>query len=160
MMHTAAVPFLITRSHDVVSGPEVTSTVERSHGLLHLDGARLTAQWSTSREVTKVGREIRTDSDRGVLHEVHIPLAGLDGAVVRWAFPWRWQLVLRASDLRSFDEFAGRTGLRLLHPAEAVLGLRWRDRAVAREFVSELNLALADVALKAAEDTQLPPSVS
>jgi hypothetical protein len=109
--------------------------------------------------VTKVGREIRTDEDRGELLEVMIPLAGLAGAAVRWAFPWRWQLVLRASDLRAFDEFAGKTGLQLMHPAEAVLGLRWRDRAVAREFASELNLAVADVALKAAEQSrQLPPS--
>jgi hypothetical protein len=49
MMHNAAVPFLITKSHDVISGPEVTSTVERSHGLLHLEGAHIKAQWSTSR---------------------------------------------------------------------------------------------------------------
>ena len=68
-------------------------------------------------------------------------------------FPWppRWQLVLQAADLHAFRALAGEAALLLDHPAELVLDLRRGDRAVAREFVAELDLALAEAALQAAE---------
>jgi hypothetical protein len=59
--------------------------------------------------------------------------------------------VLRAADLTVFDALAGEARLLLEHPAELVLDLRRADRAVAREFAADLELALAERSLQAAE---------
>jgi hypothetical protein len=59
--------------------------------------------------------------------------------------------VLTAADLRAFEEVAGQAGLSLDHPAELALRLRSEDRAAGNEFVGELELALAERALAAAE---------
>ncbi|MFL5494750.1 MAG: hypothetical protein ACJ8DC_10255 [Gemmatimonadales bacterium] len=154
MTFNAAVPFVIRRVHGVVSGREVTSTREDSYGLLRLEAGRMLVQWSTARETSRVGREIRVDRDLGPVREVPVPLAGLAGCKVRWRLlPWppRWQLVLRAADLQAFGALAGETGLLLEHPAELVLELRRADREVARAFALELDLALAERAIEAAE---------
>ena len=112
------------------------------------------AQWSMARETSRAGWEIRVDYEQGPVREVELPLSGLAGARVRWRMlPWppRWQLVLRASDLRAFEHLADELRLPLAHPAELVLDLRWSDRAVAREFAADLSLALADEAVRLAE---------
>ena len=67
-----------------------------------------------------------------------------------------WQLVLRAADLRAFERLAGAARLPLTHPAELVLDLRHRDRAVAREFALDLSLALAEEAVRLAERETRP----
>ena len=154
MASPAAVPFVIRRSHSVISGPEITAVREDSHGLLRLEAGRIVAQWSTARESSRVGHTIRVDRTLGPVQEVSVPLAALASARVRWRLlPWppRWQLVLRAADLQAFRALAGEAGLLLEHPAELVLELRRADRGVAREFAAELDMALADVALAAAE---------
>jgi hypothetical protein len=153
-MAPTAVPFVIRRDHSVIRGPEITATREESHGLLRLEGQRLVAQWSTVRETSRVGSVIRVDKDLGPVRDVSLPLAGLAGARVRWRpFPWppRWQLVLQAADLQAFRSLADEAGLPLNHPAELVLDLRGTDRQLARGFATELDLALADAALEAAE---------
>lgn len=161
MTPSAAVPFLIRRDHSVIRGPEITATREDSHGVLRLDGPRLVAQWSTVREVSRVGSTIRVDRDLGPVRDVSLPLGGLAGARVRWRLlPWppRWQLVLHAADLQAFRALADQAGLPLDHPAELVLDIRRADRTLAREFAAELELALAEAALEAAErvDPLLP----
>lgn len=157
MLHTAALPFVLRRTHDVVSGREVTSTREQLHGLLHLDGEKLVIQWRTTREISHVGREIRTDRELAPIREVAVPLSGLSGARVRriWRH-WRFVevLVLTASDLRAFDVLTGDSevpGLVLEHPAEIVLEVRRSDRPLVREFVSELRLAISEQLLASYE---------
>jgi len=161
---TAAVPFLIRRVHSAIRGPEITATKEDFHGLLRLAGGQLVFQWSTAREVSRVGREILVARDLGPVQEVSLPVTGLAGARVRWRFlPWppRWQLVLRAADLQAFRALAGEAALLLEHPAELVLDLRRSDRAIAREFAAELDFALAEASLQAAEgQVELPPGES
>jgi len=155
--HAAALPFVIRREHGVISGREITSTRDEIHGLLRLDGERLVVQWSASRETSRVGREIRTDRALAPVREVVVPLDAVAGAQIRWdwrRWPPRQVLVLTAADLRAFQSLAGETdapGLVLEHPAELTVELRRRDRAAAREFVAELDLALADHALRLAE---------
>ena len=155
--HAAALPFVLRREHGVISGREITSTRDEIHGLLRLDGERLVVQWSTSRETSRVGREIRTDRELAPVREVVLPLDAVAGAQIRWEWrrwPPRQVLVLTAADLRAFQSLAGETnapGLVLEHPAELTVELRRRDRAAAREFVAELDLALADHALRLAE---------
>jgi hypothetical protein len=161
MTSSATVPFLIRRDHSVIRGPEITATREDSYGLLRLDGQRLVAQWSTVREVSRVGSTVRVDRDLGPVRDVSLPLRALAGARTRWRLlPWppRWQLVLQAGDLQAFRALADEAGLPLDHPAELVLDLRRTDRGLARQFAAELDLALAEDALEAAErdDPLLP----
>ena len=66
-------------------------------------------------------------------------------------------LHLTAWDLRGFEPVAGPSGLQLTHPAELVVRVATRDVDAAREFVSELELALAERALRAAEDRPALP---
>jgi hypothetical protein len=137
---------------------EITSTHETIHGLLRLDGDRLHIQWRIARSTDHVGMEIRTDKQVEPVREVVLPLSAVAGAAVRWR--WRWPpgpyLVLTAADLRAFEEVAGVAGLSLDHPAELELRLRGEDRAAGSEFVGELELALAERALAAAEGKPLP----
>jgi hypothetical protein len=161
---TPAVPFLIRRVHSAIRGPEITATREEFHGLLRLAGEQLVFQWSTAREVSRVGREILVSRDLGPVQEVALPVTALAGAQVRWRFlPWppRWQLVLRAADLQAFRPLAGEAALLQEHPAELVLELRRSDRAIAKEFAAELDFALAEASLQAAErQVDLPPAAN
>src|SRR5262245_45156426 len=100
MPHSAAVPFVLHRSHDVVGGLEITSPNETIHGLLRLGGDRVHVQWRLVRSTDRVGREIRTDRAVEPVREAVIPLSAVAGATVRWR--WRWPpghyLVLNAAD--------------------------------------------------------------
>ena len=160
MPHSAALPFVIRRAHDVV-GVEITSTKETVHGLLRLDGDALHIQWRVARKTERVGWQIRTDTEVEPVREVTVPLSAVGGATVRrrWRWPPGKYLVLTAADLRAFEEVAGAAGLSLDHPAELALRLRGGDRELGHEFVGELELALAERALAAAEDKgQLRPT--
>lgn len=155
----SALPFILRRQHDIVSVKEVTSVKEEIHGVLRLDADALVVQWSTARQTQRVGFVIKTERELEPVREVHIPLAGLAGATLRWqwrAWPPGPVLVLRAADLRAFEGLAGsgRAGLALEHPAELTLGVRYQDRALAREFAADLEMQLADRALKAAEERE------
>lgn len=160
MVHTAALPFILRREHGVVSGREITSTRDHLHGLLRLSGEQLVIQWRTTREISRVGREIRTDLELAPIREVAVPLSGLASARVRRV--WRhWLpnevLVLTATDLRAFDALTGEgdaPGLVLEHPAEIVLEVRRSDRKLAREFASELRLAISENLLEALEKAE------
>jgi hypothetical protein len=158
MTHHAALPFTLRRSKDVIAGREMTSTHETVHGLLRLDGERVVIQWRTSRAIDRVGSEIRTDREVEPVRELSLPLSALAGAEVRWSWlPWppgRY-LVLTGADLRAFEELAGKEGLQLKHPAQFEIRIGTDSRFAALEFASELELALADRALRAAETAHL-----
>jgi hypothetical protein len=153
MRHVAALPFFLRRSDDVIADGEITSTAETVHGLVRVEDDRLVLQWRVSRETDRVGREIRTDREVDPVREVVVPLSGVASAKVRGSW-WPWsgaRLVLTAADLCAFEHAVGKGGLRLDHPAELVLRLRLRDRIAAQEFAAELEMALAEQALRAAE---------
>ena len=148
-------PFVIKRSSDEMDFTEITSTTEEVHGILRIEEDVLVVQWSTARQTERVGiTAIRTERDLDPAREVRLPLVGLGGATYRWRW-WLFQpratLVIRAADLKAFRILAGDSGLLLEHPAELRLGVRWGDRALAKEFAAELELQLADRALEAAE---------
>jgi hypothetical protein len=161
MTHSAALPFFLKRSDDVIARGSFTSTSETVHGLLRLEGEQLVVQWRIARSTDHVGSEIRTDREVTPVREVVIPLAALGGARVRASW-WPWsagRIVLTAADLVAFEAVAGETGLRLDHPAELVFRVRRADLDLAREFVGEVDMALADRALQAAQEPgQLPPA--
>ena len=155
MPRVAAVPFHLRKSSDTFSATTVTSTTEVVHGLLRLEGDRLVVQWRRARHTERMGAaSYRTDEELEAVREHVIPLSGVAGAAVRrrWWEPWAGPaLVLRAADLRAFEEVAGEGGLRLAHPAELVLRVRRADVLLAEEFAAELALALAERALAEAE---------
>jgi hypothetical protein len=163
-IHAAALPFVVRREHGVIAGREITSTRDEIHGLLRLDGDRVVVQWRAARETSRVGSEIRTDRELAPVRDVALPLAGIASARVRWEWrrwPPRRVLLLTAADLRAFEALGSEpgvpgAGLVLEHPAELTLDLRRRDREAARAFVAELELALAERALRAAEQDALP----
>jgi hypothetical protein len=164
MRSSAALPFMLARTQDVIGVSEITSTREKVHGLLRLDGDRLVIQWRVARSTDRVGaRVIRTDHELEPVREVVLPLRSIAGAAVRWRW-WEWppgpRLLLVAADLRAFEEIAGAAGLRLDHPAELALRLRHSDRLAAREFAGELSLALADLAIRDAEQLEILPGDS
>ena len=158
MTHQAALPFTLRRSKDIIAGREITSTRETVDGLLRLDGERVVIQWRTSRAIDRVGSEIRSDREVEPVRELSLPLSALAGAEARWSWlPWppgRY-LVLTGADLRAFEELAGKEGLALKHPAEFEIRIGNDSRFAALEFASELKLALADRALRAAETAHL-----
>ncbi|HEY4216443.1 MAG TPA: hypothetical protein VGM67_04865 [Gemmatimonadaceae bacterium] len=71
---------------------------------------------------------------------------------MRW--PPVGYLVLTAADLLAFEDLAGSEGLQLKHPAQFEIRIGRESRAAALEFASELDLALADRALRAADEEQ------
>ena len=162
MPHSAALPFSLRRKHEVVGVREYTSTTETVHGLLRLDGERLVIQWRLTRATDRVGFEIRTDREVEPVRETVVPLSSLAGAAVRRQW-WRRllgpQLVLTAADLRAFAGVADDAVLRLEHPARLVLNLRRADETAAAEFAAEVELAIAEQALSAAEERETAPGV-
>ena len=159
MTHSAALPFTLKRSRDVLGAASMTTTTETVHGLLHLDGERLVIQWRLGRKTQHLGSEIRTDEEFEAVRQVVIPLEAVAGAGVRrrwWQLLSGPRLVLRATDLRAFEDVAGEGGLRLAHPAELVLRLRRSDRLAAEEFSAELALAVAELAAGRMLDRSLP----
>jgi hypothetical protein len=128
----------------------MTTTTERVHGLLRLDGERLFIQWRLTRKIQTLGSGIRTEQEMEPVREIVLPLRAIAGARVRrpwWLFGIGLRLVLTAADIQAFDELAGEGGLKLAHPAEVVLRLRRRDALAAEEFTAELALALAELSL-------------
>jgi hypothetical protein len=152
MRRSAALPFNLRRSEDVLGSAEMTTTTEKVHGLLRLDGDQLVIQWRLTRKTQTLGSEIRTDEEMEPVREIVLPLRAIAGARVRrpwWLFGTGLRLVLTASDLQAFDELAGEGGLKLAHPAEVVLRVRRRHGLAAEEFTAEVTLALAEMSLPA-----------
>ncbi|MGW8265232.1 MAG: hypothetical protein ACWGSQ_02625 [Longimicrobiales bacterium] len=158
MPRTAALPFTLKRSQEVLGLSSITSTTEMIHGLLRLDGDRVVIQWRLGRKTEHIGGEIRTDREYEAVKEVVIPLEALAGATVRrrwWELFLAPKLVLTGADLQAFEEVAGEEGLRSEHPAEVVVKVRRRDRMLAEEFAAELELAVAERSLARHQERSL-----
>lgn len=150
---TAALPFQVRRSDDTIRGGEITSTTETVHGLLRLDAEHLVIQWRLHRATDRYGSEISSNREVEAVREVSIPLDQLAGASLSrrwWHFGRGATLVLTARDLAGLEAVAGPIGLGLDHPAELRVRLRRGDLEAGRNFVAELQLALAERALRLA----------
>jgi hypothetical protein len=156
-----ALPFTLRRSEQEMQGMGYTSTKERVDGLLRLGEGTLSIQWRRARTIEEVGPVgIRTDREVEAVAEFTLPISSLAGASLRRSW-FRWPpgvyLHLTAADLQGFEPVAGPRGLQLAHPAELVVRVATRDMGAAREFVAELDLALAERALKVAEGRDALP---
>ena len=153
MRQTSALPFVITRTREEASGPEVIAVREEVHGLLRVEGESLVVQWRLARERQRVGRDGAGQREQEPIREVAIPLEALADARVarggRWWSKKTISLVLTASDLRAFEPLAGTSGPTPEHPGELVLPIRAEDEQAVRAFTTELEMALADRTLRA-----------
>jgi hypothetical protein len=133
---------------------EISSTWETVHGLLHLGPDGLAIQWRVMRSTDRVGLEIRTDREIEPVQNILVPLSAIAGASIRWRWlswpPGRY-LVIQAADLEAFEEVVGPDGLELDHPAELAFKIGRGKRWYAREFAGDVELAVADRAIRAAE---------
>lgn len=148
MRRQATVPFHLRKSSDVYSSTSITTTTERIHGLLRLDGDQVIIQWRLSRQTDHLGAaSMHSTEELEAVQEVVLAVSSVSAAVVkrsRWN-PWGGgRLVMRAADLRAFEGVAGQGGMKLQHPAEIVLRLRREDLLAAEEFAAELTLCLAE----------------
>jgi hypothetical protein len=147
MPRSAALPFTIRRSEDVLGSASMTTTTETVHGLLRLHGDEVTIQWRSAWKTEHIGSEIRTDREVDDVQEVVVPLDAIAGASRRRSIWDRFRaprFVLTASDLQAFEDVAGEGGLSLDHPAELVVRIKRSDALAAEEFAAELALALAE----------------
>jgi len=160
----ATLPFQLTNDHQVIGNGTVITTKDRRHGVLRLERETMVVQWRVEREVQRIGPEIRTDVERAGMREVPVPVRMLGDARVRTRGLWwwrKWELVLTARDLVAFDLLANDDGFAFDHPAELVLPVRRSDLDLAYEFASEVELAIAELALADAEHASaLPPTAS
>lgn len=160
----AALPFQLSAEHQVISGGSVTTTEERRNGVLRLEGDTVIVQWWVEREIQRIGPEIRTDTELAGIREVTIPIHALGDARIqnRGRLWWRkWEIVLTARDLQAYDALAREDGFVFAHPSELILPLRKDAVDAARDFASEVELAIAEHALSLAQrpsDTKLPPA--
>jgi hypothetical protein len=62
----AAIPVegTLRRTNGVISGKEITSTVETIHRLLRVDGDSLVLQWQVQGQIDRVGAEIRSPHEQ------------------------------------------------------------------------------------------------
>jgi hypothetical protein len=158
----ATLPFQLTMDHEVIGSGTITSTEERRHGVVRFERDTLVVQWRVEREVQRIGPEIRTDVERAGMRDVPEPVRMLGDARVRTRGRWWWrktELVLTARDLVAFDRLASDDGFTFDHPAELVLPVRPSDVELANEFASEVELAIAELALADVENAAtLPPA--
>lgn len=158
MPRSAAVPFKLRRSQDVLGSSSITTTTETVHGLLRLDGDRVVIQWRLARKTEHIGNELRTDREFEAVREVVLPIDVLAGAQVRgplFGLFGGGKLVLTAADLQAFEAVAGEGGLSLRHPAELLVRIRRSDRMLAEEFSAELAMAVAERALELHQERSL-----
>lgn len=156
----AAFPFVLTRS-DQVFGEETRITTETLQGLLVLQGGQLQVQWRREQQTNRYGMEVRSDRAIDPVRATAVPLGALSSARLeeRWWRRGAW-LVIMAADLAAFDGVAGADGLQLDHPGELRVPVARAAREQARSFVSELEYALAELAIQRAEaaEPRLPRS--
>ena len=127
-----------------------SSTTTRSQSIAHARSASSGFLLRWSRRAIHSPRSLNGFPVR----EASIPVASVSGAVVRWP---RWgrsrpgRLVLTAADLRAFEGLTEPGGFELAHPAQLVLEVRREDKDAARELATQIELTIADHALRIAE---------
>lgn len=122
---------------------------------MRVEDGRLVFQWSGAAEVIETkGTGTRVKEETLPVRTVSLPVTrvaqlALEG---RW---WRWRVVLRATDLAAFADVPG------ARDGTLTLWITRRDREIAAELITNLEIQQADAALAAAEEPPpLPPAPS
>ena len=140
------------------SNHSVVYTKDRIQGLLRLEKNQLQIQWRFTRNVHRYGVEVSLDSEQFPMREHVVPISKLSEVRIRKRLlhiPPQSMLVLVSSDLQAFDPLTDNgevPGLVLSHPAELIVTVRWTDRQLLEEFVSQLRVAISEQVLDSLED--------
>jgi hypothetical protein len=115
------------------------------HGLLRLDDDRVVVE----------AQEIRTNlatyhHRRGEVRTAELPLALIDSVELTGWWPWWLRLRLRSRSMAALAGLPGTSG------GELVATIRQGDQLRAREFVSAVELELAERRLRMLETTRRP----
>ena len=131
---------------DVIDSEGVWSISYRVEGLLHLDGGRLSFEWTATRTTERVSvKGIGTDVDRSPIGTLEVPADWIIGVRLRGGWWWP-RLELRARRLDAFDGFPGS------RPGLIMLKIRRRDRGHAGAFVAAIDHARAATPLPEGRD--------
>lgn len=150
---TAVLPFRLKAAAETQVAPWNTRIVSyRIHGLVRIEDTRLVLEWSGTAEIIETkGTGTRIKEEALSVRAVTLPVTrvaqlALEG---RW---WRWRVVLRATDLAALAEVPG------ARDGALTLWIARRDRSIAAELITNLEIQQADAALAAAEEPPpLPP---
>jgi hypothetical protein len=148
---TTVLPFRLEAGDDTQVATWYTRSVSYTlHGILRLDERALVLQWSGTADVVEVkGTATRVSEEAVPVRTLALAIAHVAGATLRgW---WRPRVVLRARTLEALAPVPG------AQAGAVTLWIARRDRAVAAELISGIEIMLADAALAAAEAPPLPP---
>ena len=146
-----AIPFFIrqpgTSESDLLSARSSRSEIR---GLARFDDRALVLEWSEQVQVSESGpTRARTYVEEAGQGTCTIPLGSLQAAELHGGW-WRPRLEIMTTTMVDVAAMPGASAGRV------VLRIARRDRALAREFSTEIRLALADAALHSAEHRTLP----
>lgn len=148
MAFAEPLPFrLSVPGSDTIDLDEIESISYRVEGLLHFIGDTLTFEWagSRTRELVSLG-QVKEEEEAIPLAMREVPVNWIASIALKgWL---RLRLELRG---RRMDAFDGIPGAKF---GTLSLRIRRRDRELAREIVSALEMARADAALAAAESAR------
>lgn len=143
---SVVVPFALAlpKESSVARGQHLSKSYQ-VRGVARLEGDRLTLEWSGSIEITEVsGANVRTLRESVPAQRLVLPTARIASIELRGRW-WRPSIELRATGIRPLDLVPSSIA------GSVVLRLARRDRQAAAELVSQVQLAMADIALREAE---------
>lgn len=150
---TTVLPFRLKAASETKVAPWHTRIATyRIHGLVRVEDTRLVLQWSGATEVIETkGTGTRVKEEALPVRTITLPVTRVAGLTLegRW---WRWRVVLRVTDLAALAEVPG------ARDGALTLWIARRDREIAAELITNLEIQQADAALAAAEEPPpLPP---
>ena len=155
-MTDPGIPFIlrVVGEISVEQGRAITVTYQLT-GHAQVDGPELVVQWGGTRQIAEVGPGLLRQAAQPMpVGRARVPVARLLQVDLRGRW-WRPRIELVAADPAAFAAVPGAAGGRLR------LYLSRRQRAAAQEWVTTVQLEMADHALRAAEaQNQLPPHAS
>lgn len=146
MAFAEPLPFrLSVPGSDTIDLDEIESVSYRVEGLLHFIGSTLTFEWAgaRTRELVSLG-QVKEENETIPRAMREVPVSWIAEVRVTGGW-WRPRIHLRARRLDAFD------GIPSAKPGAITLRINRRDRELAREIASGLEMARADEALAAAE---------
>ncbi len=150
---TTVLPFRLKAGDDTQVASWYTRSVSYTlHGILRLDEHAVVVQWSGTADVVEVkGTATRVTEEAVPVRTLTVPITRIAGATIKGGW-WRPRVVLRAKDLEALAPVPG------ARAGAVTLWIARRDRELAAELITGLEIMLADAALAAAEaPPPLPP---
>ena len=145
-MPILAVPFFLAQPKEtIVDRGRVQAKEFQVRGIARMEGDRLTLEWSGSVEITEIqGGNMRNLRQSVPAQRLVLPVTRIARMEIRGRW-WKPYIELRTTGIGPLELVPTAAGGRVL------LRLTRADWGIARDLVSHVNLAMADVALRDAE---------